>query len=183
MSLEWFLSGVRNYDPQTGRFLQPDPFKGYLSEPASQNPYMYCRGNPVKYSDPSGYSYNADTKKQWEELFKLVKKSPTAQKIIQKLSDSKNVWTLIRGEDTGRTDDLIHTIYIPLFNDKRKVLQHFGHELGHAEDIENDPHDFKARQLGTSEKYKNLDGNKLYWLIEGPAYDAENKIMNECQKK
>jgi hypothetical protein len=46
---------VRNYDPQTGRFLQPDAFKGYLSEPASQNPYMYCRGNPVKYSDPSGY--------------------------------------------------------------------------------------------------------------------------------
>ena len=26
-----------------------------MSEPASQNPYMYCKGNPVKYSDPSGY--------------------------------------------------------------------------------------------------------------------------------
>jgi hypothetical protein len=26
-----------------------------MSDPASQNPYMYCRGNPVKYSDPSGY--------------------------------------------------------------------------------------------------------------------------------
>jgi len=51
-----FKTGVRDYDPQTGRFMQPDPFKGYLSEPASQNPYMYCRGNPVKYSDPSGYS-------------------------------------------------------------------------------------------------------------------------------
>jgi len=26
-----------------------------MAEPASQNPYMYCRGNPLKYSDPSGY--------------------------------------------------------------------------------------------------------------------------------
>jgi RHS repeat-associated protein len=55
---EWELSyktGVRIYDPASGRFLQPDPFKGYMSEPASQNPYMYCRGNPIKYSDPSGY--------------------------------------------------------------------------------------------------------------------------------
>jgi len=57
---------VRNYDPQTGRFLQPDPFKGYLSEPASQNPYMYCRGNPVKYSDPSGY--DGMTREELESL-------------------------------------------------------------------------------------------------------------------
>jgi len=46
------------YDTETGRFTSPDPFKGVLSDPASQNPYMYCRGNPVKYSDPSGYQPN-----------------------------------------------------------------------------------------------------------------------------
>ena len=47
--------GVRQYDPDTGRFLSPDAYKGSLANPASQNPYMYCRGNPLKYSDPSGY--------------------------------------------------------------------------------------------------------------------------------
>ncbi|MHC9543887.1 MAG: RHS repeat domain-containing protein, partial [Vulcanimicrobiota bacterium] len=47
--------GVRQYDPDTGRFLSPDAYKGSLANPASQNPYMYCRGNPIKYSDPSGY--------------------------------------------------------------------------------------------------------------------------------
>jgi len=50
-----YKTGVRQYDPETGRFLSPDPFKGYMTDPASQHPYMYCRGNPIRYSDPSGY--------------------------------------------------------------------------------------------------------------------------------
>jgi len=50
-----YKTGVRQYDPETGRFLSPDPFKGYMTDPASQHPYMYCRGNPVNYADPSGY--------------------------------------------------------------------------------------------------------------------------------
>ncbi len=51
-----YKTGVRQYDPETGRFLSPDAFKGYLDDPSSQHPYMYCMGNPVTYSDPSGYS-------------------------------------------------------------------------------------------------------------------------------
>ena len=50
-----YKTGVRHYDPETGRFLSPDPFKGYMTDPSSQHPYMYCHGNPVKFSDPSGY--------------------------------------------------------------------------------------------------------------------------------
>jgi len=50
-----YKTGVRQYDPETGRFLSPDPFKGYMTDPASQHPYMYCRGNPIRYSDPSGF--------------------------------------------------------------------------------------------------------------------------------
>jgi len=50
-----YKTGVRHYDPETGRFLSPDPFKGYITDPASQHPYMYCRGNPINYADPSGY--------------------------------------------------------------------------------------------------------------------------------
>ena len=50
-----YKTGVRHYDPETGRFLSPDPFKGYMTDPQSQHPYMYCHGNPVKFADPSGY--------------------------------------------------------------------------------------------------------------------------------
>ncbi len=72
--------GVRHYDPDTGRFLSPDAYKGNLANPSSQNPYMYCRGNPLKYSDPSGYvisihydpQIDKDFPVDWESVQKTV---------------------------------------------------------------------------------------------------------------
>jgi RHS repeat-associated protein len=51
-----YKTGVRHYDPETGVFISPDPFKGYMGDPPSQHPYMYCHGNPIAYWDPSGYA-------------------------------------------------------------------------------------------------------------------------------
>lgn len=45
---------ARYYDPTTGRFISRDPFKGYLSQPQSQNAYPYAYNNPINLSDPSG---------------------------------------------------------------------------------------------------------------------------------
>ena len=51
----FYKTGVRHYESDSGRFISPDAFKGYMNDPQSQHPYMYCKGNPIKYSDPSGY--------------------------------------------------------------------------------------------------------------------------------
>ena len=40
--------GARFYDPNTGRFTQPDP------SGQEQNPYAYAGNNPITYNDPSG---------------------------------------------------------------------------------------------------------------------------------
>jgi RHS repeat-associated protein len=45
----------RMYDPQTTRFLSPDPFITDPGNPAGYNPYAYVLNNPLKYTDPSGY--------------------------------------------------------------------------------------------------------------------------------
>jgi len=45
----------RIYDPYIGRFLSPDPFVKDYHDPQSLNRYSYCRNNPLKYTDPSGY--------------------------------------------------------------------------------------------------------------------------------
>ncbi|WP_212745296.1 RHS repeat-associated core domain-containing protein [Bacillus sp. 2SH] len=46
-------NGYRAYDPVLMRFLQPDnvsPFDG-----GGMNPYVYCLGDPINFSDPSGH--------------------------------------------------------------------------------------------------------------------------------
>ncbi len=57
--LPWFkminMNG-RLYDPLTGQFLSPDP---YIQDPSltqSLNRLIYCLNNPLKYTDPSGFT-------------------------------------------------------------------------------------------------------------------------------
>jgi RHS repeat-associated protein len=42
--------GARSYDPQVGRFISRDT-------DLSQNPYLYCDGDPVNCVDPSGHAF------------------------------------------------------------------------------------------------------------------------------
>ncbi len=50
----------RWYDPSTGRFISQDPLAGSLSDPQSQNPYIYARNLPTVLSDPSGADFGSD---------------------------------------------------------------------------------------------------------------------------
>jgi RHS repeat-associated protein len=46
----------RVYDPWLGRFPSPDPFVQAPGNNQSYNRYSYCLNNPLKYTDPSGYT-------------------------------------------------------------------------------------------------------------------------------
>jgi RHS repeat-associated protein len=46
----------RMYDPVIGRILSPDPFVSSATSTQSYNRYSYCLNNPLRYTDPSGYS-------------------------------------------------------------------------------------------------------------------------------
>ena len=50
-----YYLGSRHYDPNTGRFLQQDTFKGDAYSPWTQNLYTYTSNNPVNYTDPTGH--------------------------------------------------------------------------------------------------------------------------------
>ncbi len=45
---------ARDYDPNKGRFISPDPIEGSPPNPHAINPYIYANNNPINYSDPSG---------------------------------------------------------------------------------------------------------------------------------
>lgn len=46
---------VAYYDPELGRFIQPDTIIPDLSNPQSYNRYSYVMNNPLRYTDPSGH--------------------------------------------------------------------------------------------------------------------------------
>jgi len=60
------LFPARAYDPQLGRFLQPDPFVQEPSDPQSLNRYSYVRNNPVNLVDPTGFKWS------WKKFFAIA---------------------------------------------------------------------------------------------------------------
>jgi RHS repeat-associated protein len=50
-----YYYNARYYDPQLGRFTQPDDIIPDFSNPQSYNRYSYCVNNPLRYTDPSGH--------------------------------------------------------------------------------------------------------------------------------
>ncbi|MGI6501485.1 MAG: DNRLRE domain-containing protein [Anaerostipes sp.] len=53
---QYYLN-ARYYNPEDGRFLTEDTYRGESNQPDTQNLYAYCAGNPVNYVDPSGHKY------------------------------------------------------------------------------------------------------------------------------
>ncbi len=51
---QYYLN-ARYYDPNTGRFLSEDTYRGVTKDPDTWQLYAYCANNPVNYVDPSGH--------------------------------------------------------------------------------------------------------------------------------
>ena len=54
-AVELLYLRARYYQPATGRFIQPDPFEGIASLPATLHPYQYAFNNPVQYSNDAAW--------------------------------------------------------------------------------------------------------------------------------
>ena len=68
---------ARYYDPALGTFISPDSMVPNPASVIDHNRFLYARGNPLKYSDPSGYASDSggadaggcSTRECWEEEF------------------------------------------------------------------------------------------------------------------
>ena len=50
-----YYLNARYYNPEDGRFLTEDTYRGENNQPDTQHLYVYCANNPVNYVDPSGH--------------------------------------------------------------------------------------------------------------------------------
>lgn len=55
--LDLYYLRARWYDPETGRFLTPDPVRGELTDSFTCHPYLYCLNRPLDLIDPLGTTY------------------------------------------------------------------------------------------------------------------------------
>ena len=70
-----YYLNARYYNPEDGRFLTEDTYRGETNEPDTWHLYAYCANNPVNYTDPSGhYPMELSVKMYWFSLSKHKKR-------------------------------------------------------------------------------------------------------------
>lgn len=53
-----YYYNARYYNPNDGRFITQDTYRGESAEPDTLHLYAYCANNPINYTDPSGHRAN-----------------------------------------------------------------------------------------------------------------------------
>jgi RHS repeat-associated protein len=86
INLLWY--GSRHYDPELGRFIQPDSIVPDPSNPQAYDRYSYTFNNPVKYVDPSGHKpcwataqYTCDKRDVTDWLAKALTDTASSEEI------------------------------------------------------------------------------------------------------
>ena len=99
------INGVRAFDPALGSWTTPDAFEGDIHDPASQQKYMWNRGNPAVYEDPSGYKWTFVDPLLQAAIDRLQKGSETFSKSYQAAADSEASFTMrvVPAEDVRKT--------------------------------------------------------------------------------
>jgi len=65
-----YYFSARWYDASLGRFISEDPLKGSMLSSQSQNPYVYCMNNPLRYVDPTGMACQHEFQNgEWVDLY------------------------------------------------------------------------------------------------------------------
>ena len=65
---------ARYYDPALGAFISPDSLVPNPARVIDHNRFLYARGNPLKYRDPTGHAGYDPTGPAWVQELVVVTK-------------------------------------------------------------------------------------------------------------
>ena len=177
-----YYFGARYYNPVLGRFTTRDTVFGDLSDPQSQNRYVYCQNNPQKYVDPTGnwldtaldvagLIYDAHEYREnpnlWtgaavavDVVFLVVPFIPnlTVLKHANKLDDAEDIATHF--DDIGKYgDDFIDTALKWVTNKGDNIIRFSDSSLNHVLDSSGEYGKFTQfkEYLDLEDEYQALD--------------------------
>jgi RHS repeat-associated protein len=163
--LEAYDATFRMYDPQIGRFWQPDPLAD-VNENSS--PYSFVYNNPIKYNDPSGL----DT--AWKELKTVVVSHKLQQPRASVNVDLADVAPYTPFQHAYFLAQVDYTVATP-----PTWWQHFTHDIGYrgknllGQDIE-DPYYGGEAPSGSFSRFNPKDILKLYKFIRNLQWSSRS---------
>jgi RHS repeat-associated protein len=113
LGLNWVHFPLRRYDPQIGRWTGVDPYDECFS------PYVYCGGNPVNYSDPSGGNLVVTRQAYAQQLMKSGREREALREYwlnwIWNTSISRHIAprTLLAELRSRNMDNTVYDIFFP----------------------------------------------------------------------
>jgi RHS repeat-associated protein len=185
----------RLYQPELGRFLQPDP-KEFAA--GDYNLYRYCHNDPVNKSDPMGLYWTADESiyKKVEASWKYLSKDPAMKAMIDRIARSStevNVHEnkslapgstktqLLQNTKTGEFSVRINWnphAAMSVKGGSQSPAMVLGHEGNHAERFIRDP---QGAIRDTSIRVPGFGNREEQRIITGPEAAAAH-ILGETQR-
>ena len=142
-----YYVNARYYDSTIARFLTEDTYRGEKTDPLSLNLYTYAHNNPILYVDPSGHVIELSSeateaeKKQYERAIAYLKTSKEGKKLIEKLENSEEVFTIVFTSLPNhyygyKTNEIFWNMSLGSVLDDGKSVRSpvlaLTHEMGHA---------------------------------------------------
>lgn len=126
-----YYLNARYYDPETGRFLAQDSYRGEMDDPDQWHLYVYCANNPINYVDPSGYwsrTYTREQARNTYVLFKTIKITWKAINVVREISKilGKKVEEILLEELEGFiTNEAVSAALTPLNTIYKRFVEGF----------------------------------------------------------
>jgi len=115
-STNLYYYGARYYDPVLGRFTQADTIVPDPSDPQAFDRYGYARGNPIRYTDPTGHSF-------WDKVKKIFKEKVIPAAIAFTIGYVLSGFNPIAGAAAAITTLALDT------GEGRQLINRVGHEF------------------------------------------------------